>query len=170
MHRVLGVVRSKSRSNGIGGALFGREGAGGADCLPPFFNGIFSYQLNARHNVTRNEVHQAVEEGLALMLTIELAGTLRGEAGHLKFADHETALIYMVNDLAGGCVGVGLNHSKGSLSFAFKLLSGEEIAILNEFQLSGIDSDHRSNEKFIYTNSWASHALKENFLELKIVL
>ena len=114
----------------MGSGLLGVEGISGSNSVSPLFDCVLSDELNASDNITCHEVHEFIEETFALVFPVELTGTFGGKPGHLELADHETALIYLIDDLSRGRVGIGLDHSKCALSIALELLASEKITIL----------------------------------------
>ena len=66
------------------------------------------------------------------------------ELAHLQSSNRETAFVYGINNLSGLCVTVWFDHSEGSLGSGLESLLGEEISIIDELELTRVDSDNRA--------------------------
>jgi hypothetical protein len=105
------------------------------------------------------------------MLSIKLIGLLNlREFAHLQFRNGETVLINSINNFTSLSVTVRFDHSESSFRFGFKLLSSEKITVFNEFKLSRVDVNDRSNEQYVGGDTWASHSFHEHSSIFKIIL
>ena len=102
MHCILCVVGAEATPDRVWCSLFSVEGVSGSNSVSPLFDCVLSDELNASDDITRHEVHEVIKETFALVFTVELTGTLGAKPGHLELADHETALIYLIDDLSRG--------------------------------------------------------------------
>jgi len=104
------------------------------------------------------------------MLSIKLIGLLNlREFAHLQFRNGETVLINSINDFTSLSVTVRFDHSESSFRFGFKLLSSEKITVFNEFKLSRVDVNDRSNEQYVGGDTWASHSFHEHSSIFEII-
>ena len=100
-------------------------------------NGILGNQLHACDDVALHEGTQVREEWLALVLSVEFICHLWScEFAHLQSGNGETVLVYGINNFSGLGVTVWFDQGKCSLGGGFKLLLGEEVAIINELELA----------------------------------
>ena len=105
------------------------------------------------------------------MLSVEFVGMgWSSELAHLQSRNGETVFVYGINDLSGLGVTVWFDHSEGSLGGSLESLLGEEISIIDKLELTGVDGDNRSKEKFFCGNSWASHSLHEHSSVFEVIL
>lgn len=92
------------------------------------------------------------------------------EFAHLQLANFETASVDRVNNLSRLRVTVRFNQSKSALGTLLKLLSREDVGIVNDLKLSGVDNNGRANEELLYGNALDLRASHENPLVLQVPL
>lgn len=103
------------------------------------------------------------------MLRVELACGLCIESGHLKLVDHETVLLYSVDDLAHLRVAVGLDHRESSLALRFKISPCVDIAVVGYFEDTGKDGDLGANIEVAQLDSGNLLLLEEDARVLDVV-
>ena len=134
-------------------------------------DGIGSHQFHTGDDIALHVGGQVGEERCSLMLLVEGIGQgwLR-EFAHLELGDCKTVSVYGVDDLACLNVTVWLDHCEGTASLRLEFISSEDVAIVNEFELSGVDIDYRTKIELTDGESSAWHPLHEDPLILKVVL
>ena len=138
-----------------------------SECL----DGIVSYEFHASYDIRLHEGGQIAEERSSLVLLVELVGQLGlVELGHLKVRDSETALIDGIDDFARLSVTVGFDEGKGSAGSLLEGLSGVDISIVNQLQLSRVDTDSGAKEELSDGDTFNLSSLHENPLVLDVVL
>ena len=90
MNGSLGSISAETGTKRLRCISLGSGCVGGSNKLSPAGNGVGSDELHTSDNIAGDELGQVGEEGLALMLRVELAGGLLAELGHLELVDHET--------------------------------------------------------------------------------
>ena len=105
------------------------------------------------------------------MFSIKLISLLNlREFAHLQLRNGETVLINSINDFTSLSVTVRFDHCESSFRFGFKLLSSEKITVFNEFKLSRVDVNDRTNEQYVGRDTWAGHSFHEHSSIFKIIL
>ncbi len=84
------------------------------------------------------------------MLSIEFSRGGSAEAGHLHLRDFESVSIHCINDFTNISVSIRLNHAKCALSIDLKSLSGGNITIVSDLELTAIDSDDGTHEEVFH--------------------
>jgi hypothetical protein len=85
------------------------------------------------------------------MLIVELVCELwLSEFAHFQLRNGITVLVDSINNFTSLSVTVWLDHSESSSSHSFKLIFRENISIINNLELSGMDSNNRSNIELLH--------------------
>ena len=92
----------------------------------------------------------------------ETCGSRRGKSAHLQFRDNETVLVNRFDDLSSVHVSIGLDESKLSFFASCKGLASGSVSIVDELELSSIDSYDGADEELIHADAGVGHSLQEN--------
>ena len=162
MHCILSGISAEKAAKGLRCLSLGRRCVGWTNSLTPALNSILSNKFHTDDNVASDELLQVWEEGLLLMLAIELLTSLFVEARHLHFIEYEALGLDCVNDLSHLGVAVWLNHGKGALSLGLEFSPGGNITVIRYFQNARQNCNLSSNEEIIELQSWDLLLLEED--------
>ena len=142
MQSVAQDISTEGGTEGIGCLSFGGSGIRWAKDIAELGNGRITDELHTGGHIGRHEGGKVGVERLALVLLIQ-GGRVRllGEFAHLQLANFETAGTDGVDDLAGMRVTVRFDQSESALGARLELLPGEDVGIVGELQLPGVDLD-----------------------------
>lgn len=145
----------------------GSEAAGhlGAEVFP-VLDAVFGDDFHSSGDVALEEL-----SGFSAVLLLDLheaRGSGGGEFSHAQLRDHKSVLVDGVEDLSSVHVDVGLNQGEGALLVCSKVGASKHISVINKLELSGEDSDHAAEEKFIHADVSARHSLEEHLAGLEV--
>lgn len=144
-------VRAKHSSKSIWSLCFSFLRIGRSNEISEFIDSILLNKFKACNNVTLHVGVQIWEKWLSFMLLVELVGLLRfREFAHFQFWNGETVLVDCINDFTSLSVTVRLDHAECPSSNRFKFVLCENISIINDLELSRVNSDDRSKEKLLH--------------------
>jgi hypothetical protein len=83
------------------------------------------------------------------VLSIELLGSLLIEPRHLQFGNIKAVSIDSINHLSCLSVNIGLDHGKRFLTSLVELGSSENITIVDQLELSVVNSYDRPNVEIL---------------------
>lgn len=128
--------------------LLGHCGVSWTQDAPEGLDGVGGHQFHASDDVTLHVGRQVSEEGGTLVLLVEGVGQSGlCEFAHLELGDCETVFVHGINDLASLNVTVWFNQRESPSGLSLELVSCEEITVVDEFQLSGVDIDDGAEEE-----------------------
>ena len=169
MHSVSCAVCAELSSDAVGSLLLSYLSVGGSNELSPFLDRSRSNQLKSSHDIRLDELTQIRVKRFPFMLSIEKFGSLRSESAHFQLGNHETRFHDSVNYFASGSVDIWFDHGESSLFSVFEFLSCEDITIVSNFELSGVNSYDGSEVELLPADSFVGSPLQEHPSVLHVV-
>lgn len=129
------------------------------------------HELHTGADVRLHECVEVSKERLALMLLVHgVCLSFISEFAHLHLADFETAGANRVNNFSRLRVTVRFDECESSLRALLEPLPCEDVGIVDEHELPGVDNDGRANEELALADTCNLAPSHENPLVLQVVL
>ena len=180
----VGAVRV-ARVNGVSDAVCAKPGSEALGCSSLCFiwghslsddtsesaNSVFTDNFDSGYDVTAHELREIGEEWLASVLLVKLFDSLRsGETAHLQLRDTETVAVQLRDNLSSVSVTVRFDEGEGLLRGSLETVTGEDVTVLSDLELSGKHVDDGAYEEFSLSHSGTSHSLDEHPSVFDVVL
>lgn len=148
MHRVFDGIGAESGTDSLRIVHLGLSSVcRTAHCLP-FCEGVVTDEGQTGDHVRLEEV--GVIRGGARSVREESCGSLGVESGHFHVADGQAGLVDRVDNFTGVSVHVGFDQRERGLLALAEVLSGENIAIVHQLELSRVNCNGGANKQLLF--------------------
>lgn len=168
MDRVSYTVRAEESSDGLRCLCLCNLGVVRSAQLLPALESVLGDDLESSRNIT-------LEESLVVSIVAFLADSKEArrltltKSRHFQFRDDKAVSVNKINDLACVHVDIWLDHSKSRLLSLGELFASKRIAVVHQFELSGVDSHNRAYVE-VFMIDLRNHPFQKHSLVFQVVL
>lgn len=161
MHSILSAISTEKGTEGLRCLSFRCFSVGRTNEAAPGGDGVDADKFHANDDIAHDELLQVREERLVLVLAVELLRCVAVESRHLQLVNLQATALNSRDDLTHLGVAVGLDHGEGALARTLEIASGVDVAVVQDAEHAGQDSDLGTDIEVFEGNRGRLLALQE---------